>query len=239
MAEIKAELYHYHLTCLFKIRPADTFWKISRSPLSIQLTLYGMYLIADTFLRGITSGRFNLSLVFILYVLFLLTSFGLQVYLASDMTRISMGIWSMINKPLLLPSTVYYMFVLCYELCKSRAWLPTQMCLLLFDTLRVDIPDIHCRHLWGWQIWCRSCTQMLAGRGVWRPGRILWRVSDETRCPRVSSKNILKATECLDDTHALGWPVLAPVGRRAKPLSFSAWLVLGTPTSTEHADIYV
>lgn len=144
-------------------------------------------------------------IVFILYFLFLWTSIGLKVYLASDVTRTTMEIWSMIKKPELLPSTVYYMFVLCYKPCKSRAWLPTQMCLLSFDTLRVDIPDIHCRHSWGWQIWCRSCTQMPAGRGVWRPGEILWRLSDETRCPRVSSKNILKATKWVLRWYSCTW----------------------------------
>lgn len=38
-------------------------------------------------------------IVFILYFLFLWTSIGLQVYLASDVTRTTMEIWSMIKKP--------------------------------------------------------------------------------------------------------------------------------------------
>lgn len=204
MEEIKAELYHYSLTCPFKIRPADTSWKISRSALSTQFALYSMYSIADTFLKGTTSWRFKSSLVFIPYFLFLLASVGLQLYLTSDVTRIKMRVWSMIKKPKLLPSTLFHA-CLVLQTIQSRVWLPTQMCLLSFYTLRLDIPDIQCSYLWGCQIWCRSCTQMPAGRGVWKLGGILWRVSDKTRCSRVSSKNILQETKSVLRWYSGAW----------------------------------
>lgn len=107
-----------------------------------------MYFIIDAFLRGRISRRFNLSLLFIVYLICMLTSLLPQAYLASDVPDSRTEVWWMMKMSELWPPVEYLVLTLCYIQNKTRKWLPVQMCLLS--------RDIHCRYLWDWQIWCRA-----------------------------------------------------------------------------------
>lgn len=123
---------------------------------------------------------------------------------------------------------LYFMLALCYKLHKSRAWLPRQTC-----------PDKNC-HLthsaWIFQISSADICGVVRSDVEVAPKCLLGEVSGDL----VGFSGEMKAgaqawtektfsrllSQCLGDTQAPGWSVLAPICRGAKPLLFSCWLVL-------------